>query len=523
MLSPALQGMISGDFAFGDHPRVFLRRFDITEPAPGATPVGEWTTSLATQKASIDPTSGVIIWVNGYKNQYAYKESDKGDHISGNPTTDYGLQHQNGIIEFPFHDNPVMSSARRIHTNESGTEKFHYIWKNGANANKIDPTHYDEITRDASSVYRLNAETYIADVSDLAGIEITQEQGVEILIGNPFMEQLDFVKFAQRNAAVIEPHYRIYTTTPADEEKYIEVLATNLSTPTLTVTNKISGTADTDYRYIAPQQAFFVRLKGSTATPRTINDLTFNIADGYLRSSATPNLGLRSTTASPETDIIRIQASNSKYSSEALIAKRATVSDGYRSSEDVYKLFPQDTDIPVVYTLADRYALAMNFIQGETEVTVPLGIKTEQLGATTLSLTGMSGYAADKIEFIDATANQTIDISDNDAFEYAFNNQTQGTQEGQFYIRILRSTTGTQLSATTGLQVYRSADGINVVSSSTDKIQQITVYDIQGRLLYNAAHINSDLYRVQKSFNDKIVVVKVITEQGTHNLKLIKE
>jgi hypothetical protein len=517
MLSPAIQKVVSGDYSFGDHPRVFMRKFNNVTASADERPVGQWTLTFGDGSSPLNPMEGFSLWVNDYQDQYGYRESGSGDAIASDATittsTTYGLKQQNGILELPFHENAEMSAAGRTHRLNGNTSEFYYIWSNGANAEKIDPTDYVTADRgEHDAAYRLLGEEYNSTTgawewnSDLLRYDISAISGTNtLLIGNPSLSSIDFVKFLADNSTVIEKNYRLWDgtqffTAAVDETDIVTV----------------GGSANVDAGYIAPMQSFFVTLK-DVADRAGATKLIFDVTKNAVRSAQT----LRSDAV--EENIIRIQAQNNDFTSETLIAKRENANDGYTASEDVYKLFSQKLNVPEVYSVADRYALAMNFIQGESELTIPLGLKTNKLGATKLTLSGMTNYAADKIEFIDVAANQTIDVTNNDSYEYTFDNQTKGVQEGKFYLRILHSTTGIHTPEVKNLYVTRNQDAINVVATSTNPIRQIDIYDLLGRKLYGNHSVNSDLHIVPDRWtNEKVLVVKVITEQGVQSVKLTK-
>jgi hypothetical protein len=71
--------------------------------------------------------------------------------------------------------------------------------------------------------------------------------------------------------------------------------------------------------------------------------------------------------------------------------------------------------------------------------------------------------------------------------------------------------------------VYRNLDGINIVSSSSNKIQQIDIYDTKGQRLYESAMINSNLQVVKETFKEKILIVKIRTNQNVKSIKLLNQ
>jgi hypothetical protein len=522
MLSSALQDAISGDFAFGDYPRVFMRKFDFITPTGGSTPVGQWTKTFANEVSPLTPMEGYSVWVNQYADIYGYRETGSGDAIiSGKP---YGLQQQNGIIEFPFYENGEMSAARRIHNRSGNTSDFYYIWKTGSNAEEIDRTEKDSYPHGAyNQAYRFIGETYNGTkwvqtptpLTYLIPSEIFTDGG-EILVGNPYMSSIDFVTFLKDNKNVINNHYRLwdgntfFTATVDDPDA---------ASPNITIVGNPGGTTA---GYIPPLQSFFVTVKA--AANRLGNTISFDVTKNVVQPAPVGAPRLRSHEASMEKNSIRIQAQNNEFNSETLIGKRENANNGYKASEDVYKIFSQKLNVPEIYTIADNYALVMNFIQGQGELTIPLGLKTNLLSQTKLILTGMNHYQASSIEFIDMAANQTIDITNTDRYEYNFNNRTQGVNEGQFYLRIQHSPTGITPPESDKLRIYRTMEGINVVSVSTDQIKQISIYDLRGRKLYHNASVNQDLYTVQDRWQgEKMLIVKVITGQNALSMKVINQ
>jgi hypothetical protein len=178
--------------------------------------------------------------------------------------------------------------------------------------------------------------------------------------------------------------------------------------------------------------------------------------------------------------------------------------------------------VPEIFTSADGRALVMNYVKGGSEQIIPIGLKTEWVGETRLTISGMAHYDADRIEFVDVSNKKTTDISQREQFEFAFNNRKQGVSEGQFYLRIFQSATGIGfLPNKDNLQLVRSEEGINVISSPNNKIRHVFVYDVRGRLLFNSTPVNGDMYAIPKQFEEKVLIVRVMTENEVRSIKLI--
>jgi hypothetical protein len=135
----------------------------------------------------------------------------------------------------------------------------------------------------------------------------------------------------------------------------------------------------------------------------------------------------------------------------------------------------------------------------------------------------MSNYDAEKIEFFDVTENTTFDLTDKDSFDYPYNHQTAGLSEGRFFLRIGKSLNEIpESSVDADVRVYSTAAGINVLSASNNPIRQIELYTVSGQKLYSNAEINRSIFTVPNPWaNEHIIIVRVVTEQGVKNVKIM--
>ena len=76
-----------------------------------------------------------------------------------------------------------------------------------------------------------------------------------------------------------------------------------------------------------------------------------------------------------------------------------------------------------------------------------------------------------------------------------------------------------EINSTLKANVYE-ANGLIQVSAS-DPIKEIVVYDLQGALIYKAVSINANSYTVNQKIPVGAYIVKVISEKGADNVKLI--
>jgi hypothetical protein len=69
------------------------------------------------------------------------------------------------------------------------------------------------------------------------------------------------------------------------------------------------------------------------------------------------------------------------------------------------------------------------------------------------------------------------------------------------------------------LKIYGYSNGIYVVSSSSDPVQQVSVYDFQGKKVYESRS-DAKYYPLQGDFGNLPLIVKVVTKNGTKTVKI---
>ncbi|MDR2628014.1 MAG: hypothetical protein LBC40_08295, partial [Dysgonamonadaceae bacterium] len=420
-------------------------------------------------------------------------------------------------LELPYYDNATLSAAHRIHEYKDGKSYFYYT---DVNTGDMATYRYNTYQR-TEAAYRFIG--YSSD--EILSYTDLPTGGGTILVGNPFVGAIDFTEFCEDNTNVLEiTSYRLW-----DGDKFITVKKGDNSDDDYTILDKddkdLSYQNAIDYRYIAPLQSFLLDVKKAADRGGTTG-LKFDVT----KTAGSSISKLRSATlrsSAVETNTLRLSARNVYFSSETLIAKRKQAADAYRPEEDVYKLFSQKTYVPEVYTVVDHYALAMNFIEGEKEILIPVGLKTTFKGSTTFTLTGMDRYNAESIEFIDLGANLAADITNEESYEYQFNNQANDILEGRFFIRILPtkgSGIDTEKAVHNNVYAFRQDDEIKVIASPENLIRQVAVYNLQGHELYRQVGIDADRCTIHgiHGVTNEALIVRIITEYGIKNVKLVK-
>ena len=508
MLSIPLKGVVSGDLAYGGYPFTFMQKFDVQQTETGrfedAKNEGGWSTPFTEVDEDFDAGEGLAFYAYSPSTSHLgdYYQPDGSESKTGQP---YGIYCTLGILELPSYDHNVSLASRRIQEYNSGTKKSKFHW--------TDP--WDgSFMGDVTERQRSDADyRFVIDGNPDPVYPVKTTASNYTLVGNPYMSALDFDEFAIWNEGAGSTGYnQVYYMW--NGYGYDSYALGGVSTGGLT-------------KYIAPMQGFFIKSRRNADGTNT--NVEFNAA---LMSTVTPtgvSNQLRSTSTDVEENIIRISTQHGDKTSRALIAQQANASVEFIDEEDVTKLFSPTnrgfSDVPEVYTLADKNSLAMNFINN-VSTTIPIGIRVPESGFTALTLSGMKNYNADKIEFVeilsDGTERATEITNWEGDFVHTFANEESGYQSGRFYLRIAAVTTGMPEANNKAIQVYQERKAIHVVSSPNDKIKQVSVYDLQGRALYSNTSVNADIYQINETFGaEQVLVVKVVTEKNTESVKLI--
>ena len=520
MLSMPIKGVVSGDLAYGGYPMTFMRKFNIQnitkansgddrDEEGGRFTEGDWSTSYTEKTELVNQGEGFAFYIYPQESTanfgYRYIATDEAVAINGSgfETRDFGLAKTNNIIEFPTYDNDDKLKSHRTQSYAGGQSTFYAINVYPGMMTVGALMKNDEIERRTRSNddFKLIANGFQLDAETA--------DNRTVMVGNPYASALDFREFYSYNGGTsgnrprITNAYRIWNGT-----SFIDY---NCATETATV-----GEAFTPY--IAPMQAFFVT--GNRNAP-----FTFDPEDMSTVSPKNTPRQLRST-ANAEENIIRISASNQYATTSTVVGQLADAVVDYVEGEDVTKLFSPSVShsyVPEVFTTTTDAILSMNYINN-VSTNIAIGVRVPSSGSTTLTLTGMNNYNADKIELVDGETGQTIwNITGLSSYEHSFDNGEGDYQAGRFYLRIAQSTTGwSETSATPeSINVYKEREAIRITSSPNNLIKQIRIYDMQGRMLYNNANVATDIYKVTEQFDkQQVVIVQVRTENNTESVKI---
>jgi pectate lyase len=490
MLSSPLKGVVTGDFAYGGYPKTFLRQFNASETQEiESVAMGTWKNAYSDYDIELKAGEGFALWVNG--------GTEKG-YLDIPEEEASGLGQTKGIIQLPFFDDEVLSAYHRIHTYDDNSGKSTFTAVNG----DLEPVESPQTTVQRSTEsYKLNDANVSVPVEFSKGTDFPFA-----FIGNPFMSTIDFAKIYEAskdgNEYPIKNAYKIWNGVT-----FVEY-------------SSLSGTDEG----IAPQQAFLVEKAegyndGDFNINFTIAGLTTSGLHATLRSSSLP------------ADKLDIVASNDKGSVLTYIAKREFGSLTFGNS-DTRKLVTGINAMPEIYSLKESssgglIAAGTNVINTDNTL-IPLGLSTSWEGNIALTFKGMDRYDA-QIKFIDLAAGTETDLTGLDAYEYPFDyspakdtDNKPVANENRFFIQFAPTVPTGLTDVIETVRVYNDKQAVYVVSS--DKINQVFIYDLRGVLVYANDRVESSHLTVPKEFNrSEVYIVKVATEKGVKNVKLINK
>ena len=500
MLSIPLGQVYAGDFSFGGYPLTWVRTFSYEEE--GTVTKGVWKTAQRQENAFSYGDAFVL-----FMEKTGLSHDTRG--LSNNWNGD--------ILELPYFENNKLRSetnfAHDFERNESvdviGTSTFHYFELNAAKtAYEVNDSYEDKKPYNAirkNSAYQLSVTVNIELNTDF------HKGGKFALIGNPYMAALDFKKFHEENQDIIKPNYRIWTESSGDYDY---------------ITYSLSGGGTGINQYIAPLQGFMVERKEDLAySPDVPITLKFN------EEMAEANTGATLRSALNQGNKLDIVAGNPIAQNRTFIAEREGGQVEF-GNMDARRIINDINGAPKIYTLKPyrngRIAAAFSIINDADQI-IPLGLATSYSGDITFSFTGMDSYDTHLV-LIDAVTNKEHSLTGMASFDYTFNYTPKKNEKGEpevcedrFFIRISKTVTDIPKTLVAEkVNVFVSNRMIQVVSGASNPIKEVAVYDMRGALIYKANALRTISHTVERSWPAGAYIVRVVSEMGVDNVKVIK-
>ena len=315
------------------------------------------------------------------------------------------------------------------------------------------------------------------------------QDGMYMIVGNPFMAPLDIEKFLDANNATLEKVYWIGSENGP-------VVGTGQWNSDI-----ITGT---EYS-IEPYQAFFVKKKSAEAS----NDVVFT-ADMQKLDNA-------SISPDKNANALVITANGTTKRSAALLAYADDANDAFAQGEDaqlITNLTGNGIDAPLAYTVAGATAAAINVVNNARRI--PLGLFAADGDVTTLTFTGVDALLDPTL--YDAELNTETPITE--GMELTVN----GESHGRYFICSRGAGPGTTGISEVGasgndVSVY-SVVSRQVVISSAAALQDVSVYTVGGALLKHEGASAGQTVMTMDDVESGVAIVRVKTDNGTFTRKI---
>lgn len=307
---------------------------------------------------------------------------------------------------------------------------------------------------------RSNPESLQTDEYVSVDLTAANGDGNYLMVGNPYMAELDVQQFLEANKDVLAQQYT-----------YVNAAGETATATYNTETSKWeTNGVEADNAFIKPYGVFYALPLAEGATSATVK---FNESMQRLTPVATtetPEEGTGATTA------MQIEATSERGTSKASVNYSATASDNYLRTEDAALLTGiGENAVPRVFTAADNMAITVNQLQGQTRI--PLGVYADANEAVTLTFHNMDGFREPAL--YDAKNQTSTPLYD------GYQVMVTGDNFGQYFI----TSKGPLVTGIENVETAEDEIQVNsiihrqVVVTANSGIEEITIYSANGTLL----------------------------------------
>ena len=344
-----------------------------------------------------------------------------------------------------------------------------------------------------------------------------QQEGIR-LVGNPYPSAIDADAFIDANITGSGTINKTITGTLyfwTHNHTLIgnDYLATDYATYTkfggtgTGSANSGTGNNSTPVKHIASGQGFFVEVDAT-------GNVTFNNAMRSAGNNANFYKTTTKKTASSESHRVWLNLTNSsKNFSQALMGYSSMATNEYDSGVDGVSF---DGDQHSIYSLIGERMLAIQAkaLPFDDTDTIPIGYVVNVAGNTVISIDHVDGMfeKGQGVYLEDLVLGVIHDIK---TTPYAFSSEA-GTFNDRFVLRYTNKTLGNGDFDKGNNQVLVSVKNKEIkISSSTEPIDKVQVYDLHGRQLFKKNSVNSsEFVIVNLGASEQALLVKIILRNG---------
>ncbi|MBP1838124.1 GEVED domain-containing protein [Formosa algae] len=358
-----------------------------------------------------------------------------------------------------------------------------------------------------------------SNYTDASSTIITKEDDNWNLIGNPYPSAIYADTFLTDSDDIIEGGIRIWThaseISSGNDDPFYADQAESYN-PDDYITYTLAGSAPSGFDgYIASGQGFFVLMQESASSP---SQATFTNAMRTYASTYTNSDFYRTSGEKNRIWLNLIDTENIAHS--MLIGY---FDDALDSKDALYDAIIKDFNNTAIYSIINDEAFIIQGKANPFEDTdlVPLGIvslKKDEFTIGIEKLDGVFGNTDQAIYLEDLYENTIHNLRDS---PYEFTSEI-GTFNDRFILRYQDSTLSIDdVIADTDLKIIATQNFIKA-STTTSTINKIIVYDIIGRVLYQANSLNATEIKLdQLAPTQSPLIVKATLSNGTTKIQKV--
>lgn len=324
-------------------------------------------------------------------------------------------------------------------------------------------------------------------------------------IGNPFAAALDWDAISANNSD-INSTYWIFDGDGTGSGGQWFAYNSAAGTP--------AGATDAG-QYIAPGQAFFINSDANSA-----NSISIRTSDVALAQNN--EVLYKNGQQSPESLTLTIKDLHKTTTDYTYIGFKANMSDAKDKPIDSEKRFNDFAEIPAIYTKGGGDNMIYNFIDNQfTSRTIDLYFEYGN-GKNALEIQGHFDYLDPSwsVHLEDKLRNTFTDLRENN---YQFSHNTNNKAQ-RFTLHINKGYVSTESFDLSEVFAYRSGENYKVNLEQLTGSQEITLYDVQGRVvLAQSAQGGSVIQLLTEKLKSGVYILKVEQQgQTLHTQKIIK-